>query len=155
MDVSAFRFEPPDRRLIWKHLALTMSQASALTGVSERQIQHWMDRGYILPSEGGGRKISGESLDTILLIKQARGEGIPLREAVPLARAYLDREASPSLQGDLAQSALRDLDEMLASAHTGIENMQRLVATMRSTSSPPGGTPLSADVSDRVSSQRY
>src|SRR5436309_13086376 len=82
MSVAAFRFQPPNRRQVWKELALTMSQASALTGVSERQIQHWMDRGYIRPAMDGARKISGETLDVIMLIKQARSAGIPLRQAV-------------------------------------------------------------------------
>jgi DNA-binding transcriptional MerR regulator len=127
MPGTEFRFEPPNRRHIWKELALTMSQAAALTGVSERQIQHWMDKGYIQPTASGARKIGGESLDAIMLIKQARSAGIPLRRAVPLAYAYLAREASSVLESDMARWAVHDLQDRLSAAQAGIESVQAML----------------------------
>lgn len=127
MSTADFRFQPPDRRQIWQNLALTMSQAAALTGVSERQIQHWLDKGYIKAQDGGGRKMNGESLDAIMLIKQARAAGIPLRHAVPLAQEFLSREASGVLDSEMAHWALQDLREKLRDAQTGIEGILRVI----------------------------
>ncbi len=153
MSESDFRFKPPDRRRIWRQLALTMSQAAALTGVSERQIQHWMDRGYIAPAADGARKISGESLDTIMLIKQARVSGIPLRRAVPLARAYLQQEASGALDSAMARLALQDLQERLLAARAGIESVQTLIRDVSASDSRNEGPSLPPAGRDRVSSQ--
>jgi DNA-binding transcriptional MerR regulator len=122
-----FRFDPPNRRQIWRDLSLTMSQAAALTGVSERQIQHWMDRGYVEAAPHGARKIGGAGLDAILLIKQARAAGIPLRHAAPMAHDYLSREASSALDADMARWAARDLRERLAAARDGIEAVQHIL----------------------------
>src|SRR5947209_8960788 len=97
MAVSEFHFRPPDRRRMWKDLVLTMSQASTLAGVSERQIQHWMDRSYIYPTADGQRRINGDTLDCIVLIRQARAAGVPLRRAAPMAHDYLRREAAEAL----------------------------------------------------------
>jgi DNA-binding transcriptional MerR regulator len=118
-----FQFKPLDRRPIWRNLALTMSQASALTGASERQIQHWMDRGYIPSSAKGTRKLNGEGLDLIMLIRQARAEGVPLRQAVALARQYLRQEES-RLQGmDVTPSLLMEV-EQLQGVRGRIEDLQ-------------------------------
>lgn len=127
MATSDFRFRPPTRRLIWKRLALTMSQAANLTGVSERQIQHWMDKGYIGPSADGARKISGETLDVIMLIKQARAAGIPLRQAVPMAHSYLTQEAAGAFDSDMAHAALHELQERLATLRASMDAVQALI----------------------------
>ncbi|MBV9281686.1 MAG: MerR family transcriptional regulator [Chloroflexi bacterium] len=101
-----------------------MSQASALTGASERQIQHWMDRGYISSSARGTRKLNGESLDLIMLIRQARAEGVPLRQAVTLAHQYLRQEES-RLQGmNVTPSLLIDVEEQLQEVRDRIEDLQ-------------------------------
>ena len=127
-----------------------MSQAAALTGVSERQIQHWMDRGYIDVTPDGARKINGQSLDMIVLIKQARAAGIPLRQAVPLARLYLSQETTGALDSEMARLALRDLQERLAALRAAIETVQRLIQDV---SIPDGRSPLPPSPTDRVSSQ--
>jgi DNA-binding transcriptional MerR regulator len=115
---------------MWRDLALTMSQAAALTGVSERQIQHWMDKGYI-PVSDGARKINGDNLDKIVLIRQARIAGIPLRRAVALAQEYLRREHLQMVDGDVVQGALRELDEGLSSLSVGIQYVQRIIGDMQ------------------------
>ncbi|MGH2442427.1 MAG: MerR family transcriptional regulator [Chloroflexota bacterium] len=132
MNRSAFRFSTPDRGRVWQELALTMSQASSLTGVSERQIQHWMDKGYIDVAADGGRKISGSSLDLIMLIRQARQAGVPLRQAVPLARTYLRDELSNGLSTDLAQLAAQDLSEKLTQAGASIDTLRAVMRNMTS-----------------------
>src|SRR5437588_4198070 len=120
MKDSDFRFHPPRRTEMWHDLALTMSQAAALTGVSERQIQHWMDRGYISPSSEGSRKINGDGLDEVVLIRQARVAGVPLRQAVRLAREYL-RTAPPTyLDQRLPSLTLREIDKQLSGVRTGV-----------------------------------
>jgi DNA-binding transcriptional MerR regulator len=138
MPSDDFRFDPPNRRQIWRSLTLTMSQAAALTGVSERQIQHWMDKGYVAPAPHGARKIGGAGLDAILLIKQARAAGIPLRHAAPMAHEYLSREASNALDSDMARWAARDLRERLVVARDGIEAVQHI---LDSVGSPDGSEP--------------
>src|ERR671932_2241254 len=135
---GGFQFQPLDRRGLWRSLALTMSQASALTGASERQIQHWMDRGYISPATRGTRKINGESVDTIILIRQARTAGIPLRKAVDLARDYLETEARSAWSSSIAPADLRDLKDKLHAARAGIELVVTVIESME-----PDGRPRS------------
>jgi DNA-binding transcriptional MerR regulator len=127
MSDSEFRFHPPRRTEMWRDLALTMSQAAALTGVSERQIQHWMDRGYISPSSEGTRKINGDGLDEVVLIRQARMAGVPLRQAVRLAREYLRTTPPVDLDQRLPSHFLREIDQQLIALRTGIEHVQELL----------------------------
>jgi DNA-binding transcriptional MerR regulator len=148
-----FRFSAPDRRRIWRELALTMSQAATLTGVSERQIQHWMDRGYIDAASEGARKISGHGLDMIVLIKQARAAGIPLRQAVPLARIYLNQETTGALDSEMARLTLRDLQEKLGALRGAIESVQRLIQDVSIPDGHAPDSPLPPPPIDRVSSQ--
>jgi DNA-binding transcriptional MerR regulator len=136
MSDAEFRFQPPRRAEMWRELALTMSQAAALTGVSERQIQHWMDRGYISPSSEGTRKINGDSLDEVVLIRQARLAGIPLRQAVRLAREYLRTTPPDDLDRRLPPVFLREVDQQLVALKTGIEHMQELLHDAGSTPAP-------------------
>ncbi len=130
-----------------------MSQAAILTGVSERQIQHWMDRGYVLPADGGTRKIGGESLDTILLIKQARLAGIPLRQAVPMAREYLRQEVAGALDDTMSRLALKDLQERLTVARVGMDLLQAIIHDVSVAGDHDESHSLPRPGMDRVSSQ--
>jgi DNA-binding transcriptional MerR regulator len=127
MSDEGFEFTPPNRVKMWRDLALTMSQAASLTGVSERQIQHWMDRGYIRAHLPGSRKVDGEGLDTIVLIRQARIAGIPLRRAVVMAREQLTKEETLSLDGWVSPSARDRLVEQLTSLRSGIGSVESLL----------------------------
>ena len=127
MSASEFRFHPPRRTELWHRLALTMSQAAALTGVSERQIQHWMDRGYISSSSERSRKINGEVLDEIVLIRQARMAGIPLRQAVRLTREYLHANLPTDLDGKMPPTFLREVEQQLVALHAGVERVHDLL----------------------------
>jgi DNA-binding transcriptional MerR regulator len=127
MSEPEFRFHLPRRTDMWRDLALTMSQAATLTGVSERQIQHWMDRGYISPSSAGTRKINGDGLDEVVLIRQARIAGIPLRQAVRLAREYLRTAPPADLDQRIPSTTLREIDKQLVALRTGLERVQELL----------------------------
>ncbi|HLJ68874.1 MAG TPA: MerR family transcriptional regulator [Chloroflexota bacterium] len=151
MPYSEFRFQAPNRRRIWKELSLTMSQAAALAGVSERQIQHWMDKGYISPGASGSRKIDGGCLDLIILIKQARAAGIPLRHAVPMAQSFLVHEGPGALDGEMASWALRDLRDRLAAALAGIEAVQAILDEVVDVDARSRIPDLPALAGDRVS----
>lgn len=122
-----FKFRPLSRRPVWTGLALTMSQAATLTGASERQIQHWMDRGYIQPALRGTRKLNGESLDLIMLICQARQEGVPLRRAVSMARDYLTAERAGSADTGIEPALLEDLQGKLLDARQTLEAVEEMI----------------------------
>jgi DNA-binding transcriptional MerR regulator len=120
-----FTFSPPARLHLWNSLALTMSQAATLTGVSERQIQHWMDRGYIQPTSRGMRKLNGPNLDRILLIREARSAGFPLRQASRMADEYIaqeQRQNDPSTFGaDEADQLRRQLNDLSVQLRSVLE----------------------------------
>lgn len=145
-----FRFRPPDRRDIWRNLALTMSQAAALTGVSERQIQHWMDQGYITTSDHGLRKINGDNLDKIVLIRQARNAGIPLRRAVSMAQRYLREQVATNLDSEVAPAALLDLEERLRDLRSDIGVVERLIQNVAVGDGRVENTVIPRKVADRV-----
>jgi DNA-binding transcriptional MerR regulator len=151
---SEFQFRAPDRRYVWGHLALTMSQAAALTGVSERQIQHWMDKGYIGSAAAGGRKVNGEGLDCIMLIKQARAAGLSLRQAVPMAHRYLDREKVGGLQADVTSSMTGELLDRLSGARSSIDSALGVLQTVAGYGAHRVDVSLPASLENRVSSQR-
>src|SRR5579872_883620 len=114
--------KPPDRGRMWGDLALTIRQAASVTGVSPRQIQHWLDRGYLPPAVRSSRRISGNGLDLITLIHQARIAGVPLRRAVPMAHDALARmQVDPLSQMDIGREVISDLEQKLAAAMTAID----------------------------------
>jgi DNA-binding transcriptional MerR regulator len=135
---------------MWHELALTMSQAAALTGVSERQIQHWMDRGYISPSSEGTRKINGDGLDEVVLIRQARMAGVPLRQAVRLAREYLRTNPPMDLDQRLPPLFLREIDQQLLALRTGIEHVQELLHDAGASGTPTSKRTLPVRRGNRV-----
>jgi len=123
-----FQLLPPDRGRIWGDLALTIRQAAAVTGVSPRQIQHWLDRGYLPPSVRGTRRISGNGLDLISLIHQARRAGIPLRRAVTLAQDFMTKmQVDPLSQMDIGQEVASDLAEKLTAAMVAIQAVRSVM----------------------------
>ncbi len=150
MSEPAFRFHPPRRTEMWRDLALTMSQAAALTGVSERQIQHWMDRGYISPTSEGTRKINGDGLEEVVLIRQARIAGVPLRQAVRLAREYLRSAPPTDLDQRLPSLTLREIDKHLSGVKSGIEKVQELLHDAGDRSLTPAKKALPVGRGDRV-----
>lgn len=151
MDDSEFRLQTPERFRLWNSLSLTMSQAATLTGVSERQIQHWMDRGYIGSDRDGSRKLNGRALDTIMLIRQARGAGFSLRRSVEMAAAYLNREERDDLDG--AGWAVKDLKTRLEEVRSSIATLEDLLEQPELKRSDGRLVSLSASSGDGVISQ--
>lgn len=131
MSDDSFSLRPPDRARMWRDLALTMSQAATLTGVSERQIQHWMDRGYIQPQSAGSRKLNGHSLDTIALIRQARQAGIPLRRAVAMARVFLREEQHGGLDGQVSGETIDGIAEQVHHLQAGLVTLEGALQAAR------------------------
>jgi DNA-binding transcriptional MerR regulator len=127
-----FRFRPPDRGKMWGQLALTIRQAAELTGVSERQIQYWLNQGYLPTSVYDNRRISGDALELIDVIKQARSVGIPLRRAVTMAKEFLARQHAGPLAGDhIVPETLVDLEEKLIAARNAIEMVRMVLTKLR------------------------
>lgn len=126
--ILSFQFRAPDRGRMWGDLALTIRQAATLTGVSPRQIQHWLDRGYLPPSVKGARRLSGNALDLVSLIYQARLAGIPLRRAVPLAQDFLAQlQGDPLSQMDIGRETIADLDTKLHAAMVAIDAVRSVM----------------------------
>jgi len=117
----------PDRQRLWNNLSLTMAQAAALTGASERQIQHWMDRGYVQPVQKGTRRINGDGLDMIMLIRDARSRGLPLRYAVEASREFLAQESSAAWQTAVEPAVIVALREKIASAAQDLNGLRALL----------------------------
>ncbi len=123
-----FPFRPPNRGRMWADLALTIRQAAAITGVSERQIQHWLNRGYLPVSKEGNRRVSGNALELIVVIQQARQAGYPLRTAVSLSKEYVAKvDAGPLRRVDAGSEALSDLEEKLTAAISAIEAVRGVI----------------------------
>lgn len=123
-----FRLRPPDRGAMWGDLALTPAQAAATTGVPERQIQHWLRRGYLPSSPGHDRRLNGDALDFIVLVRQARVAGIPLARAVNMAKQHLAEAQSHALR-TLPTSAeeYRELEAKLDDAIDAIRSVKATV----------------------------
>ncbi len=123
---------------MWGDLILTIRQAAVITGVSARQIQHWLNRGYLPASLKGNRRISGNALDMISLISQARLAGMPLRQAARLAQDYLaELEVPPLSQEDIDQNTLADLEEKLSAAIVAIEAVRTVMSQLRGVQAAP------------------
>lgn len=113
---------------MWAGLGLTIRQAAAVTGVSPRQIQHWLDRGYLPVSIKGNRRISGNGLDLISLIHQARISGIPLRRSVHLAQEYLaSLQTDPLGHMDIGRETLSDFEEKLTAAVSAVDAVRSVM----------------------------
>ena len=126
-----FELKAPDRGRMWGDLALTIRQAAAITGVSPRQIQHWLDRGYLPASVKGSRRISGNGLDLIALIHQGRMAGVPLRRAVPMAQDALARlQVDPLSKLDIGREVVADLEQKLAAALSAIDGVRRVMSQL-------------------------
>jgi DNA-binding transcriptional MerR regulator len=134
--IGDFRFRPPDRGKMWAGLALTIRQAAAVTGVSERQIQHWLNRGYLPISIEGNRRLSGNALDLIALIQQARKAGVPLRRAVQLSNEHLARlNADPLVDTGAGSQTLSELEEKLHAATSAIEAVRKVMQELKASAS--------------------
>ncbi len=110
-------FTPPNHPALWASLELTKTQLAALCGVTVRQVDHWIKRGYLPTSPRHPDRYTGEAVDLCILIRQALRQGVPVRRAAALARAYYaDQLAEGSLLGTAQPPTMLDLHGTLRQA---------------------------------------
>ncbi len=116
-----FTFAPPNRGALWSSLALTKTQLADLCGLTTRQVSHWTSQGYIAASGRNPERYNGDAVDFCVLIKQGLQNGLPLRRAVALARAYSSDELArqPGMAAIVPPSLL-DIREKLRGAEASI-----------------------------------
>src|SRR5215211_4583320 len=124
-------FTPPNRAALWASLALTKVQLARLCGLSLRQVGWWAARGYLPRSARHPEHYSGEAVDMAVLIRQGLAQGLPLRQAVRQARAYLAAETTrqPGLLA-LDEAALRAIATRLTQADTAAQQVLAVVAPL-------------------------
>ena len=116
-----FTLTAPNRGALWSSLALTKTQLAELCGLTTRQISHWTSQGYIAASCRNPERYNGDAIDICVLIKQGLQNGLPLRRAVALARAYLaDELARQPGMGAIVPPSLLDIREKLRGAEASI-----------------------------------
>ena len=127
----AYPFTPPNRAALWVSLALNREQLAALCGLSRRQVGYWTAQGYLPRSPRDPAHYSGDAVDMALLIRQGLNQGLSLREAVRLARAYLAAETTrqPGLLA-LDEAALRAIATRLTQADTAARQVLEVVTPL-------------------------
>ncbi len=128
---SRYPCTPPDHAALWASLALTTVQLAALCGLTLRQVRLWTARGYLTRSTRDPGRYSGPAVDLALLIKQGLDQGLPLRQAVDRARAYLaaERSRQPDLHA-LDAAALVTLATRVAQAHAAARDVLAVAAPL-------------------------
>ncbi len=127
----AYPFTPPNRAALWASLSLTKAQIAALCGLTERQVGHWVARGYLPHSTRDPERYSGDAVDMALLIKQGLHQGLLLRQAVEQARAYLaaERSRQPDLHA-LDAAALAMIASQVAQADAAARQVLEFIAPL-------------------------
>ncbi len=94
-------------------------------------MSHWAARGYLPHSTRDPERYSGDAVDMAVLIKQGLHQGLPLRQAVEQARAYLAAERSrhPDLYA-LDAEALAMIATQVAQADAATRQVLEVVAPL-------------------------
>ncbi len=127
----AHPFTPPNRAALWASLSLSKTQLAALSGLSLRQVSHWIAQGYLPRSTRDPERYSGDAVDMAVLIKQGLHQGLLLRQAVEQARAYLaaERSRQPDLYA-LDAEALAMVAGQVAQADAATRQVLAVVAPL-------------------------
>jgi len=126
--LKSFTLTPPNRGALWSSLALTKTQLAELCGLTTRQISHWTAQGYITASGRNPERYNGDAIDFCVLIKQGLSNGIPLKRAVALARAYVAEElARQPGAAAIVPPTLLDIREKLRGAEASIAAVLQVV----------------------------
>ena len=127
----AHPFTPPNRAALWASLSLSKTQLAALSGLSLRQVSHWIAQGYLPRSTRDPERYSGDAVDMAVLIKQGLCQGVLLRQAVEQARAYLAAERSrhPDLYA-LDAAELAAIASQIAQADAATRQVLAVVAPL-------------------------
>lgn len=118
----------PNRGALWSSLALTKTQLAELCGLTTRQISHWTSQGYIVPAGRDRERYNGDAIDLCVLIKQGLNQGLPLKRAVALARAFVSDElARQPGMAVIEPPALLDVREKLRGVEASITAVLQVV----------------------------
>lgn len=78
---------------IFRNLEVGIGEASKVTGVSQRQLRYWEEKGYIVPleSDGGVRTYSLGTLMSIAFLKDRLDDGYTLATAVKMLEEHKNK----------------------------------------------------------------
>jgi DNA-binding transcriptional MerR regulator len=83
----------------------TSSEVVALTGITPRQLQWWDERGIVVPSRDGHRRVYlMEDLTEVTVICELRRRGVPLQRVRKVIR-FLQKEFGKSLAETVSGSS--------------------------------------------------
>ena len=110
-----------DRGAIWARLALTINQVSELTGLSRRQLSHWVSKGYLVPSSTDPVLFNGNTVEQALYIKQALDAGLSVRRALAAANHFMAEQLQNEPGVKLIRTPLVvDLEAKVRSAYNAL-----------------------------------
>ena len=86
--------EPIDMSDHLDKIELYLGQVCQVAGISKMQLDYWTNKAQI-PTKGKKQRIYDmESVETVMLIKQAKDKGLNLGAAIDAARRFRDRSTT-------------------------------------------------------------
>ena len=94
--------EPIDLAEHLEKVELYLGQVCQIAGISKMQLDYWTNKAQI-PTKGKKQRIYDiDALETVMLIKQAKGKGLNLGAAIDAARRFRERAAeNPSARAEV------------------------------------------------------
>src|SRR6476469_10898167 len=73
-------------------LQFTVGKVCRMAGITKMQLDYWTERGSI-PTQGKKQRLyDASSVETVMLIKQARDLGFDVNAAISAAREFVERQ---------------------------------------------------------------
>jgi DNA-binding transcriptional MerR regulator len=79
-------------------LELTLGQVCQVAGISKMQLDYWTQKAEIPTHGRKQRTYDMTSVETVLLIKQAKDRGLSLSAAIMAVHEFQDRRTAPAAQ---------------------------------------------------------
>jgi DNA-binding transcriptional MerR regulator len=79
-------------------LELTLGQVCQVAGISKMQLDYWTQKAEIPTHGRKQRTYDMTSVETVLLIKQAKDRGLSLSAAIMAVQEFQDRRTAPAAQ---------------------------------------------------------
>jgi DNA-binding transcriptional MerR regulator len=79
-------------------LELTLGQVCQVAGISKMQLDYWTQKAEIPTHGRKQRTYDMASVETVLLIKQAKDRGLSLSAAITAVQEYQERRTAPAAQ---------------------------------------------------------
>src|SRR3954468_16907361 len=98
MVTNADLLEPVDVRDHVLGLELTLGQVCQVAGISKMQLDYWTQKAEIPTHGRKQRTYDMTSVETVLLIKQAKDRGLSLSAAIMAVQEFQDRRTAPAAQ---------------------------------------------------------